>query len=576
VRPNPNESLLLLQAFMGAITLTSLALALLVSDSRRAERRLQTQSAISRVLAEAATLNEAAPGLLQALCREGPWQWAAIWGRDPLTQELMCVGVRADSDRDLAEFEAITRQTKPQLSKEFDGQTWKNSNHSLVYGMNSQVGLPRAATAIANVGDHLPGLIEMFSRAELIPDKELLRLWEGIGSQIGQFIERKEAEEAQNRLAAIVESTSDAIIGKTLEGIVINWNEGACRIFGYSAQEVLGKSIALIIPAERLEEEMSILTRLKQGEQVPSYETVRIRKDGTWIDVELTVSPIKDASGHIIGAAKIARDITEQKNTRRALAETREALRLHAEDLERRVEERTAKLQETIRSLDAFCYSIAHDLRGPLRSIIGFSAQLLDQYQNQLDELGSDFLLRIRNSGNRMDQLIVDLLKYGRLNTTELDLGTVHLQELVPKALLAYEEEIRQRQAQLRVRQPLHSVHASKVILEQVLANLLANALKFVPLGVAPQVEIWTENRAGRVRLSVRDNGIGIKAQYFSKLFRPFSRLVKEQDFSGTGIGLAIVSKGAERMGGSVGVESELGKGSCFWIELPQSGVEDG
>jgi signal transduction histidine kinase len=193
----------------------------------------------------------------------------------------------------------------------------------------------------------------------------------------------------------------------------------------------------------------------------------------------------------------------------------------------------------------------------------------MDQYQAKLDPEAIDFLSRIKNSGGRMDQLILDLLKYGRLNTEELVLEVIDLEELVRKVLSAFADEIDQKGALVRLREPLLAVKASAVILEQVLTNLLSNALKFVPSNIPPRVEIWTEPRNGIVRLCVRDNGIGIKPQYFSKLFRPFSRLVNDQDFSGTGIGLAIVCKGAERMGGSVGVESETGGGSCFWVDLP-------
>jgi PAS domain S-box-containing protein len=577
VRANENQSLVLLQAFMGAITITSLVLALLVLDSRRAEQRLQIQEAVSRVLAEATELNEAAPRILRALCQECTWNWAALWSGDPATQQLTCVGVWHEAASRLADFETVTRQTKLKAGIGQGG----SASPSLVRSGDDAGDFPRASAAMAagfrtllfvplRVGHRWCGMMEVFSSTVWKPDEEFVHMLDAIGSQVGQFLERKAAEEEQARLAAIVESSSDAIIGKTLEGIITNWNEGAHRIFGYSAEEALGKSIALIIPPDRLEEENAVLGRVKRGDTVASYETVRIRKDQALIDVALTVSPIKDGSGRIIGVAKIARDITEQKNTRRALAETREMLRRYAEDLEHRVQERTSKLQDTIQSLDAFCYTIAHDLRGPLRAIIGFSAQLLDQYRPLLDKEGIDYLSRIKNSGNRMDQLILDLLKYGRLNTTELVLQTTDLEELTRKVLLSLEDEIQERNARIRLKEPLSSVLGSEVILEQVLANLLTNALKFVPNNVTPEVDIWTEPHNGMVRLCVRDNGIGIKPQYFNKLFRPFSRLVNEQDFSGTGIGLAIVSKGVERMGGGVGVESEPGKGSCFWIELLQ------
>jgi PAS domain S-box-containing protein len=583
VRADANESLLLLQAFMGAITVTGLVLALLVVDSRRAERRLQLQEAVSRVLAEAAALKEAAPRILRALSGEGTWDWVAIWTQNHSTHQLACAGIWHRETSELDEFETRTRQAEPGVKLAFAQEALKRDSHILIRDAGVPNDFSRASVAFAagfrtllfvplRVGDRLSGVIELFRRASYELPAEMLHMLEAIGSQVAQFIEQKTAEEAQARLAAIVESSPDAIIGKTLDGIITNWNEGATRVFGYSAEEMLGRPISLIIPPDRLEEEARIQDQLRRGEWIAPYETVRVRKDQARIDIALTVSPILDASGRIVGAAKIGRDITEQKNTRRALTETRETLRRYAEDLERRVEERTSKLQDTIRSLDAFCYTIAHDLRGPLRAIIGFSAHLMDQYHAKLDPDAVDFLTRIKNSGSRMDQLILDLLKYGRLNTEELVLEVIDLEELVRKVLSSFADEINQKGAQVQLRAPLLAVKASAVILEQVLTNLVSNALKFVPGNSLPRVEIWTEPRDGIVRLYVRDNGIGIKPQYFSKLFRPFSRLVNDQDFSGTGIGLAIVSKGAERMGGSVGVESEPGGGSCFWIDLPLPG----
>jgi PAS domain S-box-containing protein len=586
VRADPNESLLLLQAFMGAITVTGLVLALLVADSRRAERRLQVQEAVSRGLAEATTLKEAAPRILRALSGEGIWDWMAIWTQNQSTHELACAGIWHGGASELDEFETRTSLAGPGVKLAIAQDVLKRDPYIFIRDSSVPNDFPRASVAFAagfrallfvplRVGDRLSGVIELFRGTRYELRAEMLHMLEAIGSQVAQFIEQKAAEEEQARLAAIVESSPDAIIGKTLDGIITNWNEGATQIFGYSAKEMLGRPISLLIPPDRLEEEARIQDQLKRGESIAPYETVRVRKDQARIDIALTVSPILDASGKIVGAAKIARDITEQKNTRRALAETREMLRRYAEDLERRVEERTSKLQDTIRSLDAFCYTIAHDLRGPLRAIIGFSTQLMDQYQANLDSEAIDFLSRIKNSGGRMDQLILDLLKYGRLNTEELVLEVIDLEELVRKILSSFADEISQKGAQVQLRDPLLAVKASAVILEQVLTNLLSNALKFVPGKIPPRVEIWTEPRHGIVRLYVRDNGIGIKPQYFSKLFRPFSRLVNDQDFSGTGIGLAIVSKGAERMGGSVGVESEPGKGSCFWIDLPPPGLSE-
>jgi len=317
--------------------------------------------------------------------------------------------------------------------------------------------------------------------------------------------------------------------------------------------------------------ERELLERVRTGGHIDHYHTQRVRKDGSTLDVSLSISPIRDSSGEIIGASKIARDISEQKKIERALAQAETSLRQHAEDLERRVQERTAKLQETIQSLDGFCYSIAHDLRAPLRAVGGFSNELFKDYNHLLDNPGKDYLKRIRSAAARMDQLILDLLRFGRLNTAELPAQIVKLEDVVRTAIAPLEEEIKSKHAQINVKTPLLAVRANSVMVEQAVGNLIANALKFVPRNIEPRVDIWTEKRDGMVRLSIQDNGIGIKPDHVKKLFQPFVRLVNGSDYPGTGIGLAIVRKGVERMGGQVGLTSKLKEGSCFWIELPNA-----
>lgn len=268
-------------------------------------------------------------------------------------------------------------------------------------------------------------------------------------------------------------------------------------------------------------------------------------------------------------ALVLALVVSEQRKTAGALATARELLRQHTEELEQRVRERTAKLQETVQSLDAFSYTIAHDLRAPLRAMSGFIEQLSDEYGWLLDEVAKGYVLRVKAAAARMDGLILALLELGRLDSAKLDLETVELHAIIRKALVALDGEIETKGAQVLLKEPLLPVRANAVIVEQVIANLLGNALKFVRPEAPPKVEIWTEERAGLVRVCLQDNGIGIATAYLKNLFKPFVRLVEGGSYPGTGIGLAIVRKGIERMGGQVGVQSQPGQGSCFWFELP-------
>jgi PAS domain S-box-containing protein len=579
-RPSANESLLLLQTFNGTITLTTLVLASIVSERQRAEQRLRVQDAVSRVLAEAPTVRDATPRIFQALCERGGWELGAIWAHDQIAHDLYCVEVWHVPALEFPEFQDVTRKTRFPPGVGLPGRVLSSRQPAWLPDVTQDTNFPRAPVAVRegihgaccfplNLGEEVVGVIECFSRQVREPDEDFLLLLAALGSQLGQFIERKRAEEAQARLAAIVASSEDAIVGESLDGRITSWNQGAERIFGYTASEAIGRNISLIIPPARAEEERQLLERVGRGEAIPHYQTFRVRKDQTLIDVSLSMSAIKDAVGVIIGASKIARDITEQKKTERALALAQEELRHYAGDLEERVQERTAKLRETIQSLDGFCYSIAHDLRAPLRALGGFSSELADGYSSVLDHTGREYLRRIQAAAARMDRLILDLLQFGRLNTADLPAKTVPLEHAVHQALLPLQDEIKTRHAKVRLKKPLLAVQANPVVVEQVLINLLGNALKFVPPKASPKVEVWTEAHDSLVRLCVQDNGIGIKPEYVNKLFQPFVRLANGAGFPGTGIGLAIVRKGVERMGGRVGVDSEPGQGSCFWIELP-------
>lgn len=235
----------------------------------------------------------------------------------------------------------------------------------------------------------------------------------------------------------------------------------------------------------------------------------------------------------------------------------------------RKLEDMAGRLKDTNTELESFAYTVSHDLRAPLRAIQGFTQALLDDYAPKLDADGRDFAQRVVNAAQRMDALINDLLAYSRLTRIEFDLRPVSLGKAVAAALLHLEAEVSGKKAEVKVIDPLPAVKAHGPILAQIVENLVANALKFVSPGNAPRVTIRAEEKDGWERLWVEDNGIGIPPEYHEKIFRVFERLHGIESYPGTGIGLAIVGRGIARMGGKAGVESEPGKGSRFWIELP-------
>lgn len=266
----------------------------------------------------------------------------------------------------------------------------------------------------------------------------------------------------------------------------------------------------------------------------------------------------------------IAREVADQLAIAIQQNRLREQLQRYAAELEQRVADRTVALQEANTELQAFTYSVSHDLRAPLRAMQGFAQALLEDYADKLDSFAQDYARRIVAAASRMDTLINDLLAYSRLSRAEIRLQPVSLAVVVAEALAQLEAELQERQAQVTVEESLPEVVAHRTTLIQVVTNLLANAVKFVAPTVKPQVRVWAEEREGWVRLWLQDNGIGIAPEHQQRIFRVFERLHGIETYPGTGIGLAIVRKGVERMGGRVGVKSQVGQGSRFWIELPQ------
>jgi PAS domain S-box-containing protein len=371
---------------------------------------------------------------------------------------------------------------------------------------------------------------------------------------------RRQAELAANRLAAIVSGSDDAIVSKDLNGIVTSWNAGAERVFGWTEREMLGQSILKVIPPERHHEEPDILARFQRGSRVDHFETVRVRKDGTRIDVSLTISPIRDEEGRVVGASKIARDVTEVKAAQAMLER-------HARELEEKVRERTAMLEESIGDLEAFSYSLSHDLRAPLRAIRGFSEVLSEDYGEHLGD-GTRFLDRIMAASERMERLIQDVLAFARLAHQHPPLVPVDV-DRVARELIAERPELQLPRADVTVPEPLPAVVGHEATVIQCLSNLLDNAVKFVPPGTLPKVCISAEAEGDCTRICVADNGIGIEPEAQQRLFELFHRVATSGTYHGTGLGLAIVRKAAERMNGQVGVRSSPGKGSTFWLELP-------
>jgi PAS domain S-box-containing protein len=355
------------------------------------------------------------------------------------------------------------------------------------------------------------------------------------------------------RLAAIVESTDDAILSKDLNGVIQTWNRGAERMFGYSPEEAIGRNITMIIPEERLPEEVEVLSRVRAGLSVDHFETVRKRKDGRLIDISLTVSPIRTATGEVIGASKIARDITE-------------ARRLHA------------LADEASRLKDEFLAVLSHELRTPLNTVLGYARMLNREDQRMTGELRDRALDALERNADSLSRLVNDVLDTSRIVTGKLRLvlETSGVTQVVEDAIDTVRPQAEARGIAMQVRvDPGLVVFADRDRLQQVFWNLLSNAIKFTPSGGVITIRARRQNEA--VAISVQDTGIGIAQEHLPYLFQRFwqAHTGASREFAGLGIGLALARHLMELHGGSIAVESAgVGLGATFTVLLPAARTE--
>jgi len=394
--------------------------------------------------------------------------------------------------------------------------------------------------------------VELHRQSELVKQQgEQLRQFEENRHQrqLAEVADRLEVETKRNRFFTL---SIDLLAIASFNDYFIQVNPVWENTLGFAASELKSKSLIEFVHPEDRTAMAEQLTRLKMGSSPGYFENRYLCKDGSFRWLGWTAAPF--ASEQLVYI--FAHDITSRK------ASEHEIRSLNAE-LERRI----AELTEINNELEAFNYSISHDLRAPLRSIRSF-AQFLREDSTELTADREDYLRRVESAAKYMDILLLDLLQYSRLSRSELELVTVDLEQAVNDVLASIDPEVQERKAAIRIRRPLASVMAHPATLRQIMYNLIANALKFVGPNQQPDVEIWTEKNGATVRVWVIDQGIGIPGEYHKKIFGLFQRLHTHESYPGTGIGLALVRRGLERMGGRIGLESEPGQGSRFWFEL--------
>jgi PAS domain S-box-containing protein len=372
-------------------------------------------------------------------------------------------------------------------------------------------------------------------------------------------LEQLRASEEQFRL--LVNGVKDyAIFMLDPTGRVVSWNTGAERIKGYHAEEILGRDFSCFFSPEDIasgKPAMELEAAAVNGRF--EDEGWRIRKDGSRFWTNVIVSALRDESGNLRGFAKVARDITERKNAE-------EVAKLNI-DLERRVAERTAELAAANKELEAFTYSVAHDLRAPLRHIDGFSKLLVEHLGVSLDESGKHFLDSIQGSANNMGSMVDELLNLSRVARKELNLQVTGLSSLVEEVLKGLKLEVKDRDIEWKIA-GLPFVECDPILVKQVFVNLLSNAVKFTRTRTHAIIEVDQVTVDGQSVTFVRDNGVGFSMKYSEKLFGVFQRLHRQEDFEGTGVGLATVQRIVHKHGGRIWAEAELNKGATFYFTL--------
>jgi PAS domain S-box-containing protein len=375
--------------------------------------------------------------------------------------------------------------------------------------------------------------------------------------------ERKRSE-TRERLAAVVESSDDAIVGKSLDGVITAWNGGAEKLFGYSPAEVMGKSMRMLLPEERANEESDIMLHIARGESVEHFETVRVRKDGKRIDVSAVISLIRDSRGRIVGASDIARDISKSK------ADEREIRKLN-DELASRVAELAGANQVLERSnieLKQFAYIASHDLQSPLRSISGFVQLIKLEYGNKLDEQAADWIRRTVQAVGQMQTLVRDLLAYSSVDSRSRPFVRTAFVDVFNDVLALLESSIHDSTGRVTCGD-LPTVMGDRSQLVQLMQNLIGNGLKYHG-DRPPHVHVSAERNGNEWILSVRDNGIGIDTKHYDRIFEIFKRLHDQKEYPGTGIGLAVCRRVVERHNGRIWLESKPGDGSVFHFTIPE------
>lgn len=559
----------------------------LIASEQAASRRSSAQYEIMNVLAESETFDEAVQSILKIICFNLGWDLGTIWLVDDAKQVLNVIGLWHSSEVQVPDFIQMTFQTKFSIGKGLPGRIWSSQGPAWIEDVTHDPNFPRFKIAEQEglhgafgfpilSGKKVLGIVEFFSRSIRSPDPDLMKTVTSLGGQIGLYMERKKAEDAlrtyrdelelrvEERTAALRKSEERyrlmvgnirgyAIISLDLEGFITSWNEGAERLKGYTADEVIGKHFSLFYSNEDIEAGKPGST-LKTLIAENRFEDVswRIRKNGSRFWANIVISPIKDATGKIIGFVNITRDLTEQK--------------------------RIQELEETIHMRDEFLSIASHELKTPLTSLY-LHQQVLRKRLEKKDNLPivvdtqmTSGIKKAEEASKRLVHLLDDLLDISRIRVgiLKIDKQDTDLVQIIQRVIESFSPEMKRSGITLSFFTNVPSIIGlwDPVRIEQVITNLVSNALKYgeqKPI----EIDLKMNQETKSLRLIVKDQGMGISRELIPKIFQRFERAVPSGKIGGLGLGLYIVQQIIQAHGGYVYVESELGKGSTFIVQLP-------
>jgi PAS domain S-box-containing protein len=425
----------------------------------------------------------------------------------------------------------------------------------------------RRAVEIVQANERLSDEIEAHDRIS----EELRKLNQTLERRVADRTRALQAEMAQHahaeeRFRLAIEASPSGMLMADQDGTIVMVNAKIEQMFGYSRAELLGQSVDILVPHEFQSNHPQHRAHYHANPETRTMGVGRdlraLRKDGSEFPVEIGLNPVNTESGRLVLAVVV--DIT-------ARIAGREAIKKANAELERRVRERTTALASVNAELEAFAYSVSHDLRGPVRAMDGFSQALLEDYSDKLDGEALDFLKRIRAGSQRMGELIDDLLKLSRVTRAELNLDRVDVSAAAERIVAELRDADPARRIEIEI-EPSLSVHGDKQLIDIALQNLIGNAWKFTRKRDVARIEIGQCTENGTSTFFIRDNGAGFDPAYVDKLFKPFQRLHRDNEFEGTGIGLATTARVMRKHGGSIRAESKLDGGATFYFSFETYG----